>query len=155
MDQVMLTAFGDELSKMAGIKDWWQSFIRLFRPSEKAPEKSKADRMADYHFSPRAGDDKWDKLLKNVRSPTYVEAIIKHPSADPKLIQHVKSMHQMARGFTVGKIRSSRLRGRSYEIKEIPGGLACTCPDWRFRGSVNPGYECKHIKAHRAGKVAA
>lgn len=155
MDQATLTAFGDELSKIAGVKDWWESFLHLFRPTPKAPEKSRADRMVDYHFSPKAGNDKWDKLLKNVSSPTYVKTITNHPEADAKLVQHVKGMHEMSRGPTVGKIQSSRLSGKTYEIKRVPGGLACTCPDWRFKGSVNPGYECKHIKAHQAGKAAA
>jgi hypothetical protein len=155
VDQVSLTAFGDELSKIAGLKEWWRSFLGLFRTKPKEPAKPKVDKLVDYHFSPKAGDDRWDKFVKNIRSPEFVAGITSHPLADEKLKQHAQSMHEMARGQTVGKIQSSRLPGRSYEIKDTPGGLACTCPDWRFKGSVNPGYECKHIKAHNAGKVKA
>ena len=43
----------------------------------------------------------------------------------------------------------------SNEIREIPEGLGCTCPDWRFNGSIKPGYKCKHVQAHQAGLVKA
>jgi hypothetical protein len=149
----MLTAFGDELSKISDARGWWGSMIELFKSRPKKPEEPKIDKLVDYHFSPRAGADKWDKFLKNIRSSGFARAIATHPQADAKLIQHVKSMHRMSRGATVGKVQSSRLPGRSYEIRDISEGLACTCPDWRFKGSVQPGRECKHIKAHRAGKA--
>lgn len=155
MNEVTLTAFGDELSKIAGVKEWWRSLLEFFKVRPREPAEPKVDKMVDYHFSPKAGDDRWDKFLKNIRSPEFVKSIAEHPQADAKLVQHAESMHQMSRGPTVGKIQSSRLPGRTYEIKSISGGLACTCPDWRFKGSVNPGYECKHIKAHQAGKVKA
>ena len=165
MNQVTVNAFYDELTKMAGIGDLWHKLLHFFRSKtgigrmfgkeEEPKEKSKAILLAEYHFSPKAGDDKWDKFVKNVRDPKFVEAIASHPQADRKLVQHTKSMYEMSRGPTVGKVKSFRLPGRSYEVKKIPGGLACTCPDWRFKGSVNPGYECKHIRAYRAGKVEA
>lgn len=163
MNQVTINAFHDELTKMAGLGELWQKILHFFHSSttlgkafkKEEPQKTKADLLADYHFSPKAGDDKWDKFVKNVRDPKFVEAIAAHPQADRQLVQHAKSMYEMSRGPTVGKVQSSRLPGRSYEVKKIPGGLACTCPDWRFKGSVNPGYECKHIKAHRAGKAKA
>jgi hypothetical protein len=155
VNQVTLATFGDELSKIAGVKEWWRPLLELFKIRPKEPAEPKVDKLVDYHFSPKAGDDRWDKFLKNVRNPEFAKSIHAHPQADEKLKQHVKSMHQMSRAPTVGKIQSSRLPGRSYEIRDIPSGLACTCPDWRFKGSVNPGYECKHIKAHQAGKVKA
>lgn len=158
MNKIALASFQDELTKMAGLGELWDKLLNLFpigRLVAKKDPKTKADLLAEYHFSPKAGDDRWDKLSKNVRDPKYVASITKHPMADEKLVQHVKAMHDMSRGATVGKIQSSRLPGRSYEIKEISNGLACTCPDWRFKGSVNPGYECKHIRAHHAGKARA
>lgn len=158
MNQATLTSFEDELTKIAGIGELWHKLRGLFgQPpkGKKEPEKTKTDLMVDYHFSPKAGDDKWDKFVKNVRDPKFVEAIAHHPLSDKKLIQHTRAMHRMARGSTVGKIQSSRLPGRSYEIKKTSDGLACTCPDWRFKGSVNLGYECKHIRAHHAGKAKA
>lgn len=145
-----LTAFGDELCKIAGFGDLWGRFTDLFRSQD-----AKVDRRVDYHFSPKAGSDKWGKFVRNVEDPDFVNRITKHPDADAKLIQHAKSMHDLSQGKTVGKIQSSRLPGRSYEIKEVPGGLACTCPDWRFKGSIDPGYECKHIQAHQVGRLRA
>jgi len=150
VDDVTLAAFEDELCKIAGFKDLWERFTDIFRS-----EDSKATRRVDYHFSPKAGSEKWNKFIRHVAEPKFLKGIAKHPDADDKLIQHAKSMHDLAKGNTVAKIQSSRLAGRSYEVRKIPGGLACTCPDWRFKGSVNKGYTCKHIKAHRAGKVKA
>jgi hypothetical protein len=100
--------------------------------------------------------DKWDKYLKHVGNPEFAKRVSSHPMADEKLKLHTESMHQLAKGGIVDKIQSSRLPGRTYEIRKISGGaLACTCPDWRFKGSVNPGYECKHIQAHKQGKIRA
>jgi hypothetical protein len=152
VDDVTLAAFSDELEKIAGIKDWWRSFLDLFKSKG---QDDKTQRRVDYHFSSKAGPDKWNKFIRNAQDPKFVEQIAKHDQADPKLIQHAKSMHDLMKGTTTGKIKSSRLPGRTYEIHKIPGGLGCTCPDWRYKGSVTPGYECKHIKAHKAGKVKA
>jgi hypothetical protein len=150
VDEVALTAFQDELVKIAGFRDLWQRFLDIFRTQDQ-----KVQRKVDYQFSPKAGADKWKKLIKNVRDQKFVDTLAKHPDADETLIQHAQSMHDLSRGRPVGKILSSRLPGRSYEIRKIGGGLGCTCPDWRFKGSINPGYECKHIKAHNQGKVKA
>lgn len=153
MDDVTFSAFSDELShiKTAGLRDLWRRFTGLFRP-----EEEKVQLKVDYHFSPKAGNEKWNKLVKNVRNEKFVDALKKHPDADPKLVQHVESMRDLSRGRIVAKIYSSRLPGRSYEVKALgDGNLGCTCPDWRFKGSVSPGYECKHIQAHKAGRVKA
>ena len=159
MDRIVLAAFQDELSKEAGIGELWNKILnlsplgRLFSKKEK--EKTKAELWSDYHFSAKSGGDRWDKFEKNVRDPKYVASIISHPLADEKLIQHTKSMHELSRGSTVGKVLSFRLPGKSYEIREVSGGLACTCPDWKFKGSINPGYECKHVRAHLSGEARA
>jgi hypothetical protein len=150
VDDVTLIAFEDELCKIAGFKDLWERFTDLFRSQE-----GKAERRVDYHFSPKAGTDKWSKFLRNVEDKRFVNKIQNHPDADEKLQLHTQSMFDLAKGKTVGKVQSSRLHGKSYEIRKVPNGLACTCPDWRFKGSINPGYECKHIKAHRSGKTKA
>jgi len=151
VDEVVLSAFQDELYKIAGIRDMWQQFLDVFRPEE----DRKARARVDYHFSPKSGPEKWDKLVRNARDNTFLKYLEKHPDSDDKLVLHAKSMGELSRGQTVGKVWSSRLPGRSYEIKKIPAGLGCTCPDWRFKGSVNPGYQCKHIRAHKKGKVKA
>ena len=145
----MLEAFGDELTKIAGLKDWWHGALNFFGLRQDSP---KVEQRIDYHFSPKAGPDKWKKFERNVRDPAFVKAVAKHPDSDKKLVMHARGMHQLARGTTVAKVPSARLSGKSYEVKKIPGGLACTCPDWRFKGSVTPGHKCKHIKAHEAGK---
>ena len=130
------SAFADELIKIAVV-----------------PSGKKVERRVDYLFSAKAGPDKWDKFLKHIRSPDYAEVVVDRAAEDPKLVRHAQSMHGLARGRALGKVRSARLPGRSYEIRKMKDGrLGCTCPDWRFVGSVEPGHDCKHIKAFRAGK---
>lgn len=148
MDRVALEAFSDELEKIAGLRDLWQRFLDLFRS-----EDTKVQRRVDYHFSPKAGVDRWDKLVRNAQDQKFVNALRSNDQADDKLVMHAQSMHDLAVGQPVGKIESSTLPGRKYEIRKTPRGLACQCNDWRFKGSVNPGYECKHIRAFREGKV--
>lgn len=149
-----IAAFDDELVKIAGwgfLGKLWNKFVDLFRTPD-----DRNQRRVNYHFSPKAGPDKWDKFGRNVRRKGFVDKLVEHPEADDKLIQHANAMHAMSRGKTVGKIYSSRLPGRSYEIKSVAGGgLACTCPDWRYKSSVTPGRPCKHIKAYLAGKTKA
>lgn len=151
LDETTIAAFDDELEKISGslLGRLWSSFVGMFRP------ESRDQKRVDYHFSPKAGPDKWDKFTRNARSEGFVSKLTDHPDADEKLIQHARSMHDLSRGKTLGKVYSSRLPGRSYEIRKVPGGIACTCPDWRYKGSVNPGHKCKHIKAHLRGEVKA
>lgn len=149
MDGVSFAAFSNELSKEAGIRDLWQGFLDVFRS-----QKAKADRRVDYHFSPKAGPDRWNKFTRNVRSPDFLTRLEQHPEADPKLIQHARSMNALSHGRTMGVINSARLPGRTYEVKKLGNGsMGCTCNDWRFKGSVSPGYQCKHIRAYRVGSV--
>lgn len=151
LHDITYAAFADELEKIAGLRDLWQRFLDLFRGRE-----SKAKRRSEYFFSPKAGKEKWTKFIRDVRDPAYLKRIKRHPGADETLKLHASSMHDLSRGRTVGKIKSSRLTGRTYEVKKLPGDkLGCTCGDWRFKGSVNPGYECKHIRAFRQGKLKA
>lgn len=147
MTDIDYRATEDELTKIALLGNIWQSFLDIFRG-----ERAKFKRRVDYFFSPKAGKDKWEKLEKNVRSQEFVDQVKDHKLSDDKLKLHVQSMHELSRGKPAGKIESSRLPGKTYEIRKISGGLGCTCPDWRFKGTVNPGYECKHIKALKAGK---
>jgi hypothetical protein len=150
VDPVTLEAFGDEFAKIAGLGDWWQGFLDIFRG-----QKAKARRRVDYHFSDKAGPDRWNKFSRNVEDPQFIRYLTNHPKSDAKVVRHAVSLHHLAKGKVLGKVQSSRLPGRSYEIRQLPKALGCTCPDWRYKGSVNPGYECKHIKAHQAGKVTA
>jgi len=151
VDQVSLEAFSDELEKIAGLGDLWQGFLDLFRSKDE-----KIQRRVDYHFSPNSSSDKWRKLVNNAADPKFVKALATHPDADDKLILHAKSMGDLTNAPPVGKVKSSTLPGKSYEIRKLPGGrLGCQCGDWRYKGSINLGYECKHIRAYKAGKDKA
>jgi hypothetical protein len=147
VDAQTLRAFGDELSKIAGFFSWIAGNTQ---------GAGKAKLRVAYHFSPKAGEEKWVKFLKNISDPGYLDQLSQHPEADPQLLQHAKSLHDLSKAPTVGKVYSVRLPGRSYEVKKLQDGTyGCTCPDWRYIGSLQPGYECKHIRAHKAGKVKA
>jgi hypothetical protein len=139
------------MEKISGLRDMWQGFLDIFRSKDE-----RVQRRVDYHFSPKASSDKWRKLVNNSHDPKFVSGLAKHPDADSKLILHAQSMGDLSRGKPVGKIKSSTTPGRTYEIRKLSEGrLGCQCGDWRYKGSVNPGYECKHIKAHRAGQERA
>ena len=138
--------------KEAGLRDLWQKVKDTFSGD------ATARRRVEYHFSPKAGLEKWDRFPRNVRNKTFLNAVKNHPEADDKLKLHAQSMHDLSRAKTVGKIESSGGRGKNYEIKQLPGGrLGCTCNDWRYKGSVTPSHDCKHIRAFKAGgmKVAS
>lgn len=151
MDQAVLAAFEDEMSKIAGFKDLWQSVLDLFRPAD-----ARVQRKVGYFFSPKAGKDKWDKLLAGARDKKFVDGIVSSPFADDRLIEHVKSLHDLARGKPVAKIQSDTAPGKSYEVRELGNGqYGCQCGDWRYKGSVRSGYQCKHIRAHLEGKSRA
>ena len=132
-----ILAFADELVKIAGLGD------------------SRNQRRLDYFFSEKAGPDRWDKFLKGVQSQYFVDRLSENPNADPTLVQHAQALHDLSKGKTLGRVYSSRLPGRSYEVKETGDGLGCTCPDWKFSGTLNKGYKCKHIRAFEAGQVKA
>lgn len=151
MDPVSLTAFEDEMSKIAGLRDLWRKLTDVFRPHHE-----RVQLKVDYFFSPKAGTDRWGKLTNQVRDQKFVDAIVRHPLADEALKMHVQSMHDLSHGQPVGKINSSDMSGKTYEVRKLPDGTyGCQCGDWRYRGSVIPGYECKHVQAFRAGKRRA
>ena len=155
MNSAQARAFSDELTKIAFFGEMWQRFLDLFRRKEDVTTR-RVKRRVDYHFSPRAGGERWNKFVRNTSDKEFVNQVKKHPLSDEKLNLHAASMHDLTKGRVVAKIRSSRVPGKSYEVKKLPGGrLGCTCNDWRFKGSVNPLHDCKHIKAFRAGKSVA
>lgn len=143
-----VAAFGDELAKIAGV------LTDLVVGLAKMPSSREQARV-DSFFSPKAGRDKWDRLVRWSQSPDFVRELNTRPEADKKLVMHALSMHQLQLGRPLGKVRSSTTPGKSYEIRELPRGVGCTCPDWRYKGSVNPGYQCKHIRAYEEGKAKA
>lgn len=151
MDPVHLAAFEDEMSKIAGLKELWQRLTEFFRPRDE-----RAQHRADYFFSPKAGPERWDRFPSHTRDQKFVDALVRNPLADDKLKLHAQSMHDLAHGKPVSRIHSSVTPGKTYEVRKMPDGqLGCQCGDWRYKGSVTPGYECKHIRAHLEGKSRA
>jgi hypothetical protein len=146
MSSICLKAFEDEMAKIAGLRELWQRFTEIFRPREE-----RIQRRVDYFFSPNAGKDKWTKLVTQAHDSKFVEALVKNPMADEKLKLHVQSLHGLSRGKPVAKIRSATSPGKTYEIRQMPNGsLGCQCGDWKFKGSINPGYECRHIREYKS-----
>jgi hypothetical protein len=150
MDRGVFIGFMDELQKIAFLTGAWEKVNDL-----NSAEKRKQQRRVDYFFSGRAGNDKWDKFSKNIKSPEFLKVLSLNPQADDKLKFHAQSMHELANGEIVGKVQSQTSPGKSYEVRKLSGkedAFGCTCNDWRFKGSINPGYECKHILAIKEGK---
>lgn len=136
----LVPSFFDELSKIAAIR---------------GIENMRTKRRLDYFFSPKAGSERWDKFDKFVRSPVFLEGLAAHSGSDDKMLQYAKSLHDLSRAPTEGKVESSKGKGLRYEIKKLPDGrYGCTCNDWKYKGSVDPTHECKHIKAFKAGKTS-
>ena len=141
----------EDLKKEAFFKELWEKAKDLF-----GGEKRRSKRRVAYHFSPKAGTEKWQKFPRNASSKEFVKRIQEHPQADDKLKLHVKSLHDLSKGKTLAKVQSTSGAGKKYEIKKLSGGgVGCTCNDWRYKGSVTPGYQCKHIRAAKAGLVKA
>lgn len=141
------SSFEDELRKISSIGGVWGRLTDIFRG-----ERSKAKRRTDYLFSEKAKKEKWRVIPRYAQSKEFVNAVQRHPAADEDLKRHVLSMHELGKGRVLGKVKSSVGSGKTYEIRNIPGGRkGCTCNAWRYKGSIDPSYKCKHIKAFEAG----
>jgi len=135
----------DELEKMAGLRDLWGRVTDLFR----SPEAAQKRRVASHVDKPD-----WNRFVGFSKSKDFVKTLERSGKADKKTVQHAKSMHDLQHAPIVGKVVSKSDSAKKYEVRQLPGGkLGCTCGDWRYKGSVNPGYECKHIKTLKAGKM--
>jgi hypothetical protein len=151
MDPVSLSAFGNEMTKIAGFKEFFQRILDFFSSPD-----DRAGRKADRFLSPEVGKEKWDYIPRYAGERGFVSRVLLNPTVDSKMKEHVKAMHRLSRAKTVAKVPSSKGFGKTYEIRELPGGrLGCQCNDWRFVGSVTPGYECRHIREFKAGKSRA
>ena len=130
------------LLKIAGIK---------LRRSEGPPYSRFSAKREAKRFVASDSPTKWDSFHANVESPQFVKAIQRDKILPEKLKLHAYAMHHLTVGETVANVEGSS--GKPYDIRALPGGsLGCTCRDWKFRGSVDPGYKCKHLRAHEAGK---
>jgi hypothetical protein len=151
MDSVSLTAFEDEMAKIAGLRELWRRITEFFRPRE-----DRIQRRVDYFFSPKAGKDKWTKLPSQASDPKFVAAFTSNPLADPKLKMHVDSLFALSKGKPVAKIKSTSSPGKTYEIRKLSdGSLGCQCNDWKYRGTVTSGYECRHIHEYLSSEPRA
>jgi hypothetical protein len=139
------------VEKDAFLGTLWEKFTDLFRTED---ERSK--RRVNFLLSDKKDPGRWESLPRNASSTGFVKAVGEDPRADTKLKKHVQSLHDLSKSPTVAKIDSSSKSGRSYEVKQLPGGrLGCTCNDWRFKGTVDPSHKCKHIRAFEAGMSKA
>ena len=151
MDPLCLSAFEDEMTKIAGFRELWRRFADFLRPQDE-----RIKRRVGYFFSPKVGRERWDYMPRYAREQEFVDAVMMNPLADDKLKMHVQSLHDLSHAKPVGRITSSTEPGKAYEIRKLPdGSLGCLCDDWRYKGSVTSGYECKHIQAYRAGMSRA
>lgn len=149
MDEATLAAFTEELEKIGGLGAKWEQFKDLFRPEARRAKKDVALHFKSEH------PGKWDDFIENAAaSPQFVKQLARSDRADDKLVLHATSMAQLTNSNVIGQVESQKDSGQQYQIKELPGGrFGCTCNDWRFKGSVNPEYECKHIRAFKEGKM--
>ena len=90
---------------------------------------------------------KWDSFADKTKDPSFVKAVQNDPRSDNKLKMHAERLNQLHSSKKVGLVQGSR--GRTYQISILStGDYGCTCNDWRYKGSVTPGYQCKHIKEY-------
>ena len=135
------------IQKDAGVLgDAWDRFRDLFRG-----ESGRAQKDVEQHVS----SPDWNKFVDRAAgSPKFVQALSRNKNVSAKDVLHAESMGALARAAVDGEVESAGSSGSKYQIKKLPGGsFGCTCKDWRYRGSIRPGYECKHIQAHKQGKM--
>jgi len=139
------------VEKDAFLGNLWEKFRDLFRT-----EDERSTRRVNFLLGEKKDPGRWASLPRNASSSGFVKALSSDSRADPKLKRHVTALHDLSKAPTVSKIDSSSKSGRTYEVKQLPGGkLGCTCNDWRFKGTVNPSHKCKHIKAFEQGLAKA
>lgn len=138
-----------ELDKLGGLGAKWGRFKELFQPEAK---KARSD--VARHFKAKH-PERWDDFIENAAtSPSFLKELAASRSSDDKMVLHATSMAQLANANSVDQVESQRNPEQRYQIKKLPGGrLGCTCNDWRYKGSVRPGYACKHIRAYEGGKM--
>lgn len=133
------------MDKVGGFSALWDRLRDIVYPKAR-----KAKKDVQEHFSSE-DPKKWDQFVAKSPDSEFLRQLEKNKQTDPKLLLHARQMGNLKTGPTLGTVISSSGPG-SYEIKSLPNGMVgCTCNDWRFKGSVTPGYKCKHIKAYEQG----
>lgn len=94
---------------------------------------------------------KWDDFADRAKDKDFVKAVKNDPRSDDKLKLHTERLHQLHTSKPVASITGNK--GKTYSVTKLPtGDYACSCNDWRYKGSVTPGYRCKHIREYVARK---
>jgi hypothetical protein len=126
------------------VKDWFR------------PESRKAKKHVEEHYDSETPD--WNLFVARAsNSEDFIKQLKRSKKAPEKDLLHAVQMAALDKGPTLGEVESESTPGVKYQVRKLPNdAYGCTCNDWRFKGSVNPDYECKHIIAHRKGlnKVA-
>lgn len=131
---------------MTGSGNWLRGVVgQLTGTSKPQPNTAKK-------FLASSDPTKWDSMIRNhVGSKRFVKDMLE-ATDDPTLKQHIVSMYELQHAPVVANIVGSS--GKVYDVKKLPDGhLGCTCEDWRYRGSIDPGYKCKHIRAFEDGRT--
>ena len=128
----------------------FSNYLRSFGDYFSAEGRKQMQEAKEFVSSSNKG--KWDELPEKLKNPAFVRQVRASWGTDNKLKTHVKSLSDLNKSKSVTKITGSK--GTEYTIKSLGNGAyGCTCKDWKYKGSVNPGYECKHIKAFKEGKT--
>lgn len=93
----------------------------------------------------------WDSFADKTKDTSFVKAVKNDPRSNEKLKMHADSLNKLHNGKVVGSVEGTK--SKSYSIINLGDGrYGCTCNDWRYKGSVNPGYKCKHIITYLRNK---
>lgn len=151
-------SFAERVTHGAGLgldNEAKRRLVRALRGKEAAApvvskEKHRALQRVDAHFA--AERPNWDAFVQHAKRKSFVKALAADPRADATLRRHVEQMHQLHAGKRVKTVTG--VSGKYQVVKKPQGGLACTCPDWRYRRSVMFGADqkCKHIHAYEASQ---
>lgn len=90
---------------------------------------------------------KWDDFADKAKDKDFVKAVKNDPRSDDKLKLHTERLHQHHNSKQLAVVSGNK--GKTYAVTRLPSGdFGCSCNDWRYKGSVTPGYRCKHIKEY-------
>ena len=123
------------------------------KPSEQflSKEKRQALGRTDMFFRQEDPGKRWRQFDDDLARKSFAQAVVKDPRADEKLRRHADQMNRLKTGKPLATVVGGQ---QYYVVRKRGGGLACTCPDWRFRRSVASAGEqdCKHLRAFKAEK---
>ena len=99
------------------------------------------DRRAAKKFLDNTSPNRWIGLVDKAKSPVFVNAIMRNPTADAKLKAHVQALHQHANAPTIRTVKGER--GGEYDIRQLGDGRrSCSCRDCIIQRTTDPTYKC-------------